>query len=269
MQQRVLLGYQPQIIQIGIHAPAQEQIHVTVSDPDQVNTFFTDRVNTVKGNDYFYIRLPLAPRVALVNVYHEKTGPSKANNNFSLIGAGMWRLPLERKTALIDIRDPEVRAFVSLGQRFSYHAGHLPAVDYREGKIHFRYKERLTDKQGNELNTPAQTGEIDGVIEISQRQFVKMTVPMRFAILCHEFAHYYLNRNMYSEVEADLQGLNIYLALGYPRYDGYNAFLETFKGVPAMYADTRVLNEKRKTIIKKFIDDFENHKYVELYEKKK
>jgi hypothetical protein len=79
---------------------------------------------------------------------------------------------------------------------------------------------------------------------------------MRMAILLHEFAHFYLNENIEDEIEADLNGLLIYLGLGYPRIDGYEAFLQVFEGTPSEQ------NVVRYDVINKFIQDFENKKYV-------
>ena len=56
---------------------------------------------------------------------------------------------------------------------------------------------------------------------------------MRMAILLHEFAHYYLNNNMEDEIEADKHSLEIYMALGYPRIDAYNVFLDVFENSPS------------------------------------
>lgn len=262
MQERAHLRRESQIVMIGVNTPKPVNIHIRVSDAAQVNTLLTDRYNVVNGNQYFYVRMPMAPNVALIEVFNEKNGLLKDDPTFSMIKEGIWRMPLERKTAVIDIRDSDVQSFLSLAQPFCYNAGHLAPGDYKRGSICLRYLPKLLSDSGQELNTPAQTGEIDGIIEISQNWFQKATVPERFAILCHEFAHYFLNTNMYSEVEADLQGLNIYLALGYPRYDAYNAFLETFKG-----AKTE-LNDRRLVILRRFIDDFENNKFLELYEKR-
>ena len=75
---------------------------------------------------------------------------------------------------------------------------------------------------------------------------------MRMAILLHEFAHFYLNEDIQDEIEADLNGLLIYLGLGYPRVDGY----EAFEGTPTEK------NKVRFDVINKFIHDFENKKYV-------
>lgn len=260
METRLNLLGQSQTIQIGVYSPTPQQIHVTVSDAGQVNTLLTDRYNDIHGQDYFYIRLPLAPSIANVLIYNERTGPSEFNDGFTVTSMG--RKGLERKMVTVDISNADVKSFVDWGQRFAYNAGHLKCGDYisPDGRIHFRYLPTITNESGQEINTPAQTGEITGIIEISQKKFLPLSVPERFAILCHEFAHYYRNINMYSEVEADLQGLMIYLGLGYPRYDGYNAFLVTFEGAPGP------LNDKRKEIIKKFIDDYENKNFVELFQ---
>ena len=117
----------------------------------------------------------------------------------------------------------------------------------------------LTNSDGKESGTPARIGEKTKIIDVSQRIFIPFTVPMRFAILCHEFAHCYRNTDKFSEVEADLQGLLIYLGLGYPRIEAYKAFLEVFLG------SRSALNAQRYDKVKKFIDDFESHKFL-IYE---
>lgn len=265
MKQRISLGCESQILKVGVSTTGPQNIHIRVSDADQVNTILTDRYNIVDGIQYFFIRMPKAPGVALVEVYNEKTGSTENNDGFSMVEGGLWRMPLERKTAGIDITDPDVRTFIDYGQRFCYHAGHLKTGDYvsDNDRIHFNYLPAITDERGAELNTPAQTGEITGEIEISQKKFRGMTVPMRFAIVCHEFAHYYLNKNMYNEMEADMQGLNIYLGLGYPRYEAYEAFLETFKGA------ANNMNIERLKKIEWYIGNFEKLNTVTLYSNKK
>ena len=52
---------------------------------------------------------------------------------------------------------------------------------------------------------------------------------MRMAILLHEFSHFYLNDRMEDETEADLNGLLIYLALGYPRIEAYQSFFNNIQ----------------------------------------
>ena len=85
---------------------------------------------------------------------------------------------------------------------------------------------------------------------------MEYTVPMRMAILLHEFAHFYLNENIDDEIEADLNGLLVYLGLGYPRIEGYQAFLDVFQTNPNQ------ANKNRYDVINNFIRDVDNKKFV-------
>ena len=83
-----------------------------------------------------------------------------------------------------------------------------------------------------------------------------MSVPMRFVILCHEYSHYFVNNNIEDETEADLNGLNIYLGLGYPRIDAKNAFTDAFMGAPYD------MNMDRMQVIQDFIDHYDSSRIV-------
>ena len=108
------------------------------------------------------------------------------------------------------------------------------------------------EEDGVEQTTPARIDIDTGIIEISKKQYLDFTVPNRLAILLHEFSHVYLNDNVDDEVEADLNGLLIYLGLGYPRIEAFEVFAKTFLNAPSD------LNKMRYDKIKNFIDNFEN-----------
>ena len=110
---------------------------------------------------------------------------------------------------------------------------------------------------GKSLKTPARISRNQGIIEVSKLKFSKYSVPMRMAILLHEFSHFYLNSDMANETEADLNALIIYLGLGYPRIDAYNVFTQVFHTSPTE------LNKDRMKIIDDFIRNFEN-KYIDM-----
>ena len=82
---------------------------------------------------------------------------------------------------------------------------------------------------------------------------------MRMAILLHEFCHFYVNKNPSSEVESDINGLRIYLSLGYPRIDAYNVFLNVFKNANSKEALHRF--EKLDNFIKNW--SYKNDKKIE------
>ena len=113
------------------------------------------------------------------------------------------------------------------------------------------YLPQIVNQDGKVLTTPARISKVTGRIQVSKKQFDDYTVPMRFAILCHEFSHFYVNENMDDESEADINGLLIYLGLGYPRIEACEAFLEVFEHYPSQE------NKMRYDKIKNFIDNFE------------
>jgi hypothetical protein len=117
----------------------------------------------------------------------------------------------------------------------------------------------ISSKSGKELETPARISKESGRIQVSQKKFVPDTVPMRMAILLHEYSHFYVNKDINDESEADLNGLLIYLGLGYPRFEGHEAFLKTFISTPSEQ------NKIRYDKIKSFIDNFEKNNYI-VYE---
>ena len=119
------------------------------------------------------------------------------------------------------------------------------------GKFRIDYFDTIRSyATGNTIKTPARISQRNGRIEVSAEQFRTFTIPMRMAILLHEYSHYYLNKNPRNETEADLNGLNIYLKLGYPNIDIYNVFLNVFKLSPSME------NKKRFDKLDKFVKNF-------------
>jgi len=69
------------------------------------------------------------------------------------------------------------------------------------------------------------------------------------AILLHEYSHFYVNKVPRSEIEADINGLGIYLKLGYPSIDIFNVFLKVFKVSPSME------NKDRFQTLEKFVKE--------------
>jgi hypothetical protein len=146
-----------------------------------------------------------------------------------------------------------VRNFVAFAQKFSYNAGWLTAPrDFMSsvGGFKIEYLPVIINSKGEKMATPARISTKNGRIQASQESFRNMTIPMRMAILLHEFSHFYLNSDVSDETEADLNGLTIYLGLGYPIREAYQAFTSTFIGYPTEQ------NKKRYDIIDKFIKDY-------------
>lgn len=226
------LGGQPCTLKVTIHTDKMEKLWLKFSDAQQNHTFYTKRYAFVDGTQDYYIRMPLAPQVGLLLVYNNTNPLGKGEDGSTFKITNTQILPLKKENIRFT---PEQRSFIQFAQEFSERAGILSASRkgdvYRSDDLKYRidYFDEIRGEKGNVLATPARISQTDGRIEVSQRQFREMSVPMRMAILLHEFSHFYVNKNPESEIQADINGLRIYLALGYPKIDAYNVFLNVFK----------------------------------------
>jgi hypothetical protein len=260
MNLRINTRYEELSLAIQLQTLSPSKIRIKVYDAEKPKTVFTDRYKTVKGNEVFYIRMPLSSNKVIVSVYNEAVGNKRKGEDKSFIVTEVKKLPLQKRTDVGDIRDYTVSSFVDFAQRFSFNASYLEddkTYQSQNGEFLIEYLPVIVSgKSGKKLKTPARISKVNGRIQVSKEAFEGYTVPMRMAILLHEFSHFYLNDNMDDEIEADLNGLLIYLGLGYPRIEGYQAFLEVFQESPSEQ------NKKRYDIINKFIRDFENNKMI-------
>ena len=246
------------VVTVSVIQPCE--VVVKIYDESKPNVVFTDRWATVITEKTFFLRLPITSENIVVSVYDKKKGnlPKEQEKNIKLIN--VKKTPLEKRLDVVDIKNPVVANFVDFAQRFSYNAPYLSdnkTYQSDNGEFLIEYLPIIvSSKTGKELTTPARISKVTGRIQVAKNYFDKYTVPMRFAILCHEFSHFFINDDINDESEADINGLLIYLGLGYPRIEGLQAFFEVFKE-----SDSQE-NMKRMKIIERFVMDFENNKMV-------
>lgn len=251
MKYRITTNHAEVNLKVDINTDSPQKVRLIVYDEANPKRIFTNRYKTISGDESLYVRMPLSPERAIVEVKEFKTLNQANNNQIKLVGVS--KIPLERRMDLSDINNQNIRSFVDFAQRFSFNLDELEPSIYTSADRNFYINllPSIKNNEGKELNTPARISKRTGIIQVSKKSFEEMTIPMRLAILLHEFSHFYLNETMDSEMQADLNGLLIYLGLGYPRIEAYQAFLETFKGVPSEQ------NKNRYDVINKFINDFE------------
>jgi len=234
MVTKLTLNEQPTKLKIVIETKFKEKIWIQVRDANRKNTYYTKRYGFVDGKEEFVVLMPQAPMEAIVMVFNDNNGMIRNDSSFKVseVVATPYKVPrynFSKKT----------QAFVKFAQEFSDACGYLsssPQGDVymsNNGKYRIDYFDQIRNVNGVVLKTPARISQVNGRIEVSAEQFRGMTIPMRMAILLHEYSHFYLNKNPSNEVEADLNGLNIYLKLGYPKIDIYNVFLNVFKTAPS------------------------------------
>ena len=251
------------MLKLSVATSQPENMRVKVYDGTKANTYYMNRSHIVKPGkpSSFYIRMPLSPDVSEIRIYNDKHGdlPKGKDPSFKLVDAAAMTLP--RKIEGLQGMKPDVMDFVQLAEWFSKRAGWLsaatkdsPKSSYfsKTGNFRIDFYNELKDENGKVLRTPARISITRGVIEVSAKHFRRYTVPQRLAILFHEYSHFYENKDAHDEIEADLNGLLIYLGLGYPRIEAKNVFLDVFNKSPSD------LNRKRDEILEKFIDQFDS-----------
>ena len=253
--------YEEFTLLIKIKTTKPEKIHLKVYDEFLKNTIFTDRWKTINGECSFFVRMPISGKSALIKIWNDRLGENKEEDQtFEVVE--IKKLPLEKRLDVLDFSNQNLRSFINFCTRFCFNAGHLSSGSYRssDGKFTIEYVPTIiSSKSGKELETPARISKDNGRIQVSQKKMIPDTIPMRMAILLHEYSHFYVNKDIDNESEADLNGLLIYLGLGYPRFEGHEAFLKTFINTPTEQ------NKVRYDKIKAFIDDFEKNNYI-VYE---
>jgi hypothetical protein len=245
------------MLRIAVSRPTK--IYLKVSDPSVKDTDYTNRFITIDDEQTLYVRMPISPMTALITIKSEAELSGGTDKSYELLE--VKKLPLKRKLTAFNHANATVRNFVKFAEEFSQKAGYISAggsiYTSDDEKFRIDYFNDILGDNGKSLKTPARISRSQGVIEVSKEKFKNYTVPMRMAILLHEFSHYYLNTNMANETEADLNGLLIYLGLGYPRIDAYNVFTQVFM------TSANEMNHERMKIIDEFIRNFEK-KYVEM-----
>jgi hypothetical protein len=214
---------------ITLHGVNNKHLRLVVEDAKNPETLFTNRTATVSGDKTYYVRLPLAPDVASVEVMAD----DGRDEGYDI--RDIQILPLENNLKHAYFQEKHVRMFVNFAEEFSYNAGKLQTnKKYHSNDEMFTilYVDQIIEN-GRVEETPARISQTTGMIEVSKADFLRYTIPMRMAILLHEFAHFYMNADMEDEIEADKHGLGIYMALGYPRIDAYNVFLDVFENSPS------------------------------------
>lgn len=255
---------QPQTISVYVASRRPVKVRIVAMDKNKKHTKYIDHSGVIKtpGKDgllreKFDIMLPSSPKELRIVVFNRAVGNKKNDKTFAVqkfgkTGAKIWDIETDYKT----------RAFLKFAQQFAENAGVLKTweeagkkddsgiYESDNGNFRIRYVDVCRDEKGRPLTTPARIGNKSGIIEVAKKYFVKYTVAMRMIILMHEYSHFWLNPNMANEIQADFNGLYMYLGSGFSPIEAYQAFTYVFDN-----ADTSG-NRLRMQMIDKYVQDF-------------
>ena len=250
---------------LGIETDKPERLKIEVKDNRKPATFYVNRKATVNKYREFELTFPKSPQAAILVVYNTAKGDMPLAQDTSI------RLKKLEPSKLIEcpiwMKD-STKSFVKFAQQFTDNASILSSGKrkphiYRsdDAKFHIDYFDIIRDKKtGAIINTPARVGHQTGIIEVSKKDFLRYTVPMRMIILLHEYAHKHLNKDIGrpidDEIGADVNALSIYLSLGYSPLEAHYAFLNVFKTA------NNAGNRKRYLVLSDFIHKFTSGKFT-------
>ena len=207
---------------ITLYSDRENEFSLEVYDAYDDNAVFTSRTGVVKGEATYYVMMPMCPDEAVIDL-------QSRNDAVEVVDVYVEDLKTDFSHPLF--QQQEVISFIDFAEEFAYEAAVLPTETsyYSDDEVYLiNYLENIKE-DGVLQPTPARISQNDGRIEVSKADFLAYTIPMRIAILLHEFAHYYLNENMEDEIEADRNSLALYMGMGYPRIDAYNVYLDVFE----------------------------------------
>lgn len=249
-------GYRPSKLLIGVEVFEPKTVYLVVRDAKNPLTQYTNRYMTISDKADFEVYLPTAPKqVEVVLASEQEVQGGRKDNQYRIYKARRDDLYSGHFNFQASTGRSDVDSFVKFAEEFASKASYASAAGSvyvsDDGKYRILYLDQIVDRgTGRKLKTPARISRTTGQIEISKKHFKQYTVPMRMAILLHEFSHFYLNNNSADEVEADLNALAIYLERGYPTVDAYNVFTQVFAESPTD------LNKSRYQRIDSFIKTY-------------
>lgn len=256
----------PCVIRFKVSTKVPTKLVIKAMDFKKPHTLYRNSITTITKPTEIIIRMPQSPEAGMVEIYNPKNGNLPTNQDLTFRVTDLKIDYLKQSVNVFDSYNNGLKSFIKFAQQFSDRCSIISAtlpnggasVYYSDdGKFRIDFVDVIRDRKSKQpLSTPSRISQLDGVIEVSRKHFLNYTVPMRMAILLHEYAHFYMNRDPRSEVQADKNALLVYLGMGYPRIEAYQAWLDVFIGSPTDQ------NRERYDLIKKYIDDFEKSSYA-------
>lgn len=243
---------------ITIKCKGKKCFRVWAEDYGKRNSKYADRQIIIEGERKIFFNFPVSPRQLFLGFVNTQD-PKDTDFELTLIEGPV-------KSYNIDI-DEETENFLALAIPFCQTCGFTPAgpdgtLFERKG-FRIVYYDIIRDvMSGQPMSTPARIGHNSGKIDVSKNRFDKYTIPMRIMILLHEFSHKYKNPKIGLEIQnefgADINGLYIYLGMGFSKIDAICVFANVF-----LRAQTPS-NMQRIRKINDYIARFENQEWATL-----
>lgn len=246
----------PCTLKVQIRSLQAGKLLLQVYDPAHANTVLANRIIDAQGHETHtcYVPMPVSPWEARLRVVPAAGG--KDADAFQIVEVRKMQLATFHQA--IDWSNAEMHQAIQLGNRFCYNLGTLSTLPIDQaycspdGVLKIKYLPVLDNPDtGQEAVTPMRIDDHTNIMEASQKKCIPFTVAGRAVMFFHEYSHKFENEHPDWELEADLNGLTIYLALGWSRYEALQVYHQVFNQVDSPE------NRDRLAHIEDFIKNFE------------
>ncbi len=246
----------PMTLKIPISAKQACNVYIEVSDSEIPGAFLTKRMDHFLAGerDDIYVMMPITGKAVFISIFESPGDKYATSENFEV--GKIERMALSQNLSMID-NDMKTAEWVKFINQFAFHASTLPCYDDRYyvseyGTYKIKFVPVILNDKGQPDPTPMRINIDTNVIEAAKSKLITMTVPGIHVIGDHEFCHKFKNEDMRNELEADLNALEIYLSLGYPRIEAKEVYYSTFYGIDSQE------NLQRLISIDNFIQKYDN-----------
>tara|TARA_Y100001938_G_C8053200_1_gene413015 strand:- start:533 stop:1231 length:699 start_codon:yes stop_codon:yes gene_type:complete len=210
---------------LTLNKPHEVELKLNSNFPQNVNVIGYDKNNQKYFDRNVYlnqpeIKLRFGCPITPNNLYVKINANNKENLKVT---------PKLNNLGSTFIFDSSTREFVEFIQEFctNYHK-------YKAQKTYYSRSKKFKIVHLNTIGetTPARIHKTKHFIEVGKDYFKDISIPMRVFILCHEYAHIYMNTVPENEFEADINGAKLYLKLNYPIIELLYSFTKIFGESP-------------------------------------
>ena len=248
----------PICLNFTITCKGSKKFRIWEEELNQQNSKYADREISVDGSRTIYFNLPATPEKLFIGC---KNVSNLNDNDFQIT---IIETPLQSYEIYLDA---EATEFLEIATKFAQTCGYTnpsPNGTFfkpKNSKFCIKYFPVIKDyASGRIIGTPARIGHNTGIIEVAKAKFDRYTIPMRIAILLHEFSHKYRNPKIglaiSNEIGADINALYIYLGTGWSKIDAICVFAKVF-----LKAQSNE-NIKRIRKLQDYIERFEKQEFA-------
>lgn len=238
-------------LDITVYSPTLKDVQLYSKDINMTDCAYSNRVVKFSGLKTFVFMLPVPSDVVTIVARDNNTKDEKGLKFVDIL-----KSHLDTKIVAFNKENPLIREFVNHAIDFALRASYLSNGIYvsKNGNIKILYTDVLMIPKDDvllESSSPARINIDTKVIQISRKHIEDYSISGIFAILSHEFAHCFLNKDMKDEFEADKYAAMLYLGLGFPRVDLIGTWCKVYNN-----ADNPMNNERLRKY-EYYVDNFD------------